>query len=78
MLLTGPTEFIYSDYSPEYELYSIVFDVCNRIVCINRPVFNDNHVENDGTIHVRLEPRPLISYNVSELMIKVQDDDDGE
>ena len=58
----------------------MVFDVCDRIVCINIPVFNDNNVENNdmGMIRVHLKPHPFISYNVSKLIIEVQDDDYGE
>ena len=58
---------------PDYS-YMIVFDVCDRIVCINIFVFNDNDVKNDDKIDVFLQDHPLLSYNVSRLMIKVQED----
>ena len=59
--------------------YTTVFDVCDRMVCINITLFDDNILENCGWIDVYLyTSHSLISYNVSSLYIEVQDDDDGE
>ena len=59
--------------------YTTVFDVCDRMVCINITLFDDNILENCGWIGVYLYTyRSLISRNVSYLDIEVQDDDDGE
>ena len=60
-------------------VYNTVFDVCDRMVCINITLFNDNTLEDFDFIDVQLiTSHSLISYNVSLLGIEVQDDDDGE
>ena len=59
--------------------YTTVFDVCDRMVCINITLFDDNILEEIDLIGVELiTSHSLISYNVSLLGIELQDDDDGE
>ena len=59
--------------------YTTVFDVCDRMVCINITLFDDNILESFDFIDVHLiTSHSLISYNVSRLGIEVQDDDDGK
>ena len=77
VFLTGQYFHYYLDLL-NYTYYTIIFDVCDRIICINSTISNENIVENNGMIRVYLKPHRLISYSVSELMIKVKDDDDGE
>ena len=66
-------------YGYHWIAYTTVFDVCDKMVCINITVSNDNILENFDFIGVELiTSHSLISYNVSWLGIEVQDDDDGE
>ena len=59
--------------------YTRVFDICDRMVCINITLFDDNILEEFDWIEVYLYIyHSLISYNVYYLDIEVQDDDDGE
>ena len=59
--------------------YTTVFDVCDRMVCINITFSDDDILENFDRIYVLLNTvHSLISCNVSWLSIEVQDDDDGE
>ena len=55
------------------------FDVCDKMHCFDIPVSDDNFVENDNRIRVELIiGHHLISPDVYELIIKVEDDDCGE
>ena len=75
MFLTGR----YIILGEDSNYYRIVFDVCDRIVCINISVFTDNIVENNDMIFVYLiAHHRLISHNVPFLVIEVQDNDYGE
>ena len=69
---------VFSDHYHQ-NFYTTVFDVCDRMVCINITLFNDNILDHFDWIEVYLYTyHSLISYNVSYLNIEVQDDDDGE
>ena len=71
-----PDHLLYAFHQKDY---TTVFDVCDRMVCINITISNDDILENFDWIEVYLYTyHSLISYNVSYLDIEVQDDDDGE
>ena len=69
----------FPDHSSFAHYYSTVFDICDRMVCINITLFDDDILDNVDVIIVDLYTYPsLISYNGYFLIIEVQDDDDGE
>ena len=66
-------------YRTNYYTTTRVFDVCDRMVCINITLFDDDILESFDLILVLLITyQSLISHNVSGLFIEVQDDDDSE
>ena len=72
MFLTGNS----ADFVGHYIL--IEFDVCERIVCINITIPDDNIPEKNDMVFVDLETDNLISHNISSLDIELQDDDYGK
>ena len=72
MFLTGNSADIVGNY------ILIEFDVCERIVCINITITDDNIPEKNDMVFVDLETDNLISHNISSLYIELQDDDYGK
>ena len=68
----------HQSFDVDYYATTRVFDVCDRMVCINITLFDDDILENFDLIFVLLRTyQSLISRNVSGLGIEVQDDDDS-